>query len=180
MFTSLLRSTGIIETLEPIFSRINSENWDQKIGIIKKDDVNLDKTLKPRIKCCVGVHISYFFDKVKVDKNGVEIYFYGNGEDYVIDEIKNVYPEMTYKMIYALFYCSGSSKEPFSSMDWNKHPSEVLKRMMFIETMPPSCFVPPGYEKHLSYYDLPGVQDWLNMERDKIERCIKQKNRYLT
>ena len=60
---------------------------------------------------------------------------------------------------------------PFSNESWERHPSEVLERMKYIEKVPP-CSV--GGEEY-AYYSGSEVKDWFKLERARIERSIKQK-----
>ena len=163
---SLIQKTGLIETLEPIFSQINYKNWDQCIGEISKDELFDNSELTLGTKCCIGVHIAIALTSPYLDGS----YDHRKGVDYIMNQIKKVYPEMTETMVFALFHCAGAPMFPFGLMSWILNPSEVLERIKYIETMPPCSVGRKGF-----FYYMPEVKDWLQLERDRIEICIKQK-----
>lgn len=161
MSTAIIQRTKLIQTLSPIFKKINSENWDQTHGFISEEKVTPEHTLKPGLKCCIGTHIAIAL----LHKSYTGLYCYEDGEQFVFSLIDKIYPEITYSMMYALFHCAGTPQFPFSAEPWKLKPSEVLENMNYIETMPPdieNC-------DYLMYYSNKNVIEWLALERNRIK-----------
>ena len=161
--SSIIQQSGLYGTLRPIFQKINNGNWDQETGYVHMQDLREDNELVPGFKCCVGAHIAVRLNILCSPQH--DIYAFDDGEFYILDKLNEIC-EISEYMMYALFHCAGAPENPFSHIKWDKHPTEVLENMMYIETLPP---IPQDDITNIDqYYKSPDVIEWLELERWRI------------
>ena len=191
MTNSILQSTGLIETLTPIFRNINEENWDQTKGRIYLNELDSVAPNAFHGKCCVCCHIALALRTTEDGRSCHDNETYADfleslgpysllhesteGEAYVFAQFKETYSNMDQFMLRAIFHCAGASRDPFSGEEWERMPSEVLERMKYIETLPPTdsrSNWPYAYWHIHDYYSREDVVLWLQKERDRIDSKI--------
>lgn len=163
--SSIIEQSGIATTLEPIFQGIHELNWNQQVGCIYAENFDSHGQLLPGFACCVGAHIAKFLDIWDESGDDDILYHYSDGRDYVLEQLQQIFPEMNYYMMCAIFHCAGSPPNPFNAEDWEFEPSIVLQNMKYIENMPP---IADTRLFLLEYYKTPEFLDWFAVERYRI------------
>ena len=151
-------SSEMYSLLQPIFEKINLDNWNQARG-----DYFL---ISHPPKCCVGAHISKELDLEKYEDDYGEFYYCH------LDSIFYLMKKFELKddQLNAIFHCAGAPEFPFCTEPWDDLPSVVLENIKFIETCP------PRFSEYLGedYYERPEVKKWLELERNRIELCKRK------
>lgn len=141
--------------LAPIASKINNENWDQYEG---------KYYIKNPIPCCFGAHISVGLGIcIRQDPNDDLFYSFRDSITYLTDKFN-----LTEFQLKVIFYCAGSSEDPFGAAPWKYHPSIVLDNIKYIKTRPPDI---RGNFYYFNYRNIKEVKEWLKIERKRIELC---------
>ena len=161
-FNSLLNS--VADRLDPCFSQIGGNNWNQNTGSIS--DYELQNN---QVCCCVGAHVASYYNLIyedySVNDNKSVKYHFTDG----IKLIKNSLKINSYQLD-LIFRCAGTPCNPFGGDRWNHIPIEILNRIRSIETAPPNCLA-EKYDQNIQDYYI-DVKQWIDKEEANINKAL--------